>query len=442
MWPPQHPDEPRGNQLRNLLADSEPRAQRTFTPTLAVIDQAEGVFLWTVDGRRLFDFTSGVLVTNLGHNPPHWNKRVQQLLASQPFNIYNAVTRIEIEANQKLSSVSNRLPNQAPHKIAWAASGSEAIHKALWIALRRTPNRDIILATRHGFHGKKGLANAVTGSEADSERDPRVKFISFPRLECRDVADRDQPFDVAPYRKELEQLFDQYGNRIGTLITEPYLGGAGSYHPPPSYLRMLQEFCREHDLAFILDEVQSNFGRTGKMFAFEKYGLEPDIVVLGKSLANGVPVAAVVARANWIDSLDFGELSDTWSANPLASAAVVATLEAYENPQLLEQVQNVSQTIETGLLRLKELPMVKYVRGEKGGMVWGVEIRDHAGLDAADWANRLVLAAYRGDGLTGIHLLGPLAKCVLRIAPPLVITAHEAQQAVELLFDAFRKTMS
>ena len=106
------------------------------------------------------------------------------------------------------------------------------------------------------------------------------------------MSQRGQPFDPAPYRRELDALHQQFGRRLSVLITEPYLGGGGSYHPPAAYLQILQAFCRENDLIFILDEVQSNFGRTGDLFAFETYGLEPDVVVLGKGLGNGVPVAA------------------------------------------------------------------------------------------------------------------------------------------------------
>jgi 4-aminobutyrate aminotransferase-like enzyme len=315
----------------------------------------------------------------------------------------------------------------------WAASGSEAIQKALWAALARDRTREIIIATRYGFHGKKGLAGAVTGCETDRDRDPRVRFISFPMAECADVSLRGRLFDATPYRRELEALQQQFGRRLGVLITEPYLGGGGSYHPPKEYLQLLQAFCREHDLVFILDEVQSNFGRTGELFAYETYGLEPDIVVLGKGLGNGVPVAAAVGRQDLFDSLDYGEGSDTWSANPLCCAAVLATLAEFEAPGILEQCRRASAFIEEGLVRLKELPFVAHVRGEQGGMVWGVEMRDHAGRSAAEWANAAVLACYRGDGSDGIHLLGPLAKKVLRIAPPLVITEREARTALALM---------
>src|SRR5262249_31207537 len=134
-----------------------------------------------------------------------------------------------------------------------------------------------------------------------------------------------------------------------------------------------------------------------------------------------------------------GEGSDTWSANPLSCAAVLATLEDYETPALLENSRRSSALIEKGLLRLREFPFVAHVRGEKGGMVWGVEVQEVADHSAVDWANAAVLACYRGDEKSGdgIHLLGPLAKKVLRIAPPLVISEREATEAMALMSRLF-----
>jgi 4-aminobutyrate aminotransferase-like enzyme len=247
------------------------------------------------------------------------------------------------------------------------------------------------------------------------------------------VSQRGQAFDSAPYRRELEALRHQFGRRLGVLITEPYLGGGGSFHPPKEYLDCLQSFCRDNDVVFVLDEVQSNFGRTGTLFAFETYGLEPDIVVLGKGLGNGVPVSAAVGKTDLFASLDYGEGSDTWSANPLCCAAVLATLDEWAGDAVLATARKASALIEGGLVRLKELPFVANVRGERGGMVWGVEMRDHE-RSAADWANAAVLGCYRGlDGADGIHLLGPLAKKVLRIAPPVVISEREASEAIQLM---------
>lgn len=455
--PLHHAHESTSNAIRDGIARFEPRTLRTFTPTQAVLARSAGVFHWTPEGRRLYDFTSGVLVANLGHNSQSWMRRFLQHMNWSEFNkpssqqangagseyspalpmtAYNAVTPVEMEATRRLIEVlQGRRGGQRLQQVLWAASGSEAIQKALWAALAREHSRDVILATRYGFHGKKGLAGAVTGCESDHDRDPRVRFIAFPMSECADISQRGQAVDLAPYRRELEALVHQFGRRLSVLITEPYLGGGGSYHPPASYLQMLQTFCRENDLLFILDEVQANFGRTGDLFAFETYGLEPDIVVLGKGLGNGVPVAAAVGRADVFARLGYGEGSDTWSANPLSCAAVLATLDEFAANDVLGNCRQSSAIIEEGLVRLKKLPFVAQVRGEKGGMVWGVEFRDHAGHTAADWANAAVLACYRGQGSNGdgIHLLGPLAGKVVRIAPPLVITQTQARDAITLM---------
>jgi 4-aminobutyrate aminotransferase-like enzyme len=456
--PVQHQNEPTSNKVREVVARREPRALRTYTPTQAVLARSAGVYHWTPEGRRLFDFTSGVLVANLGHNPRAWmkrwveymnwvpsgwettpagddnNGRPAEYIAALPMTAYNAITPVEEEACRRLVAVLQDRPGGSRlEQVMWAASGSEAIQKALWAALARDPARDIILATRHGFHGKKGLAGAVTGCETDHERDPRVRFIGFPMDECVDIALRERLFEAGPYQYELQALWQEFGRRVGALITEPYLGGGGSFHPPKAYLQMLQSFCREHDILFILDEVQSNFGRTADLFAYETYGLEPDTVVLGKGLGNGVPVAAAVGRADVFAGLSYGEASDTWSANPLCCAAVLATLDEFATRDVLEQSRRSSLVIEQGLVRLKELPFVAHIRGEAGGMVWGVETKDHAGQSAAHWANAMVLACYRGENRQGIHLLGPLAKKVVRIAPPLVITEAEADEAMELM---------
>jgi 4-aminobutyrate aminotransferase-like enzyme len=197
-----HDDEPRANADRERVDRLESRSQRTFTPTLAVIERSSGPYHFTSDDRRLIDFTSGVLVTNLGHHPQNWLKRFQTYLglteldrstranesaaefeyaSAPPWTTYNAVGSIELEACDRLiASVRRTKFGARLDKTLWSASGSEGVQKALWACLKRRPGRDVILATRHGFHGKKGLSEAVTGDERSENRDPRVKFISFP----------------------------------------------------------------------------------------------------------------------------------------------------------------------------------------------------------------------------------------------------------------------
>jgi 4-aminobutyrate aminotransferase-like enzyme len=446
----EHPGENRSNEVRRLVAQREPVGSRTYTPTQLAITKSAGVFHWTAEGRKLYDYTSGVLVANLGHNPVEWQKKFLACMGwlekpagkgyfdAVPLTAYNAISQVEAEALKRLvANLQSKPGGKRCEQVLWAASGSEAVQKALWASLARDPKRDLIVATRDGFHGKKGLAEAVTGSEADKNRDPRVRFISFPKEECRDLSLRGTAFDPAPYRAELERIKAE-GRGIACLITEPYLGGGGSYHPPKAYLQLLQDFCRETGAVFILDEIQANFGRTGRMYAFETYGVEPDLVVLGKGLGNGVPAACTAGRADVLGSLGYGEGSDTFSANPLCCAAVLATLDVFEGSDVLGAARKSSKIIEEGLVGLKKLPFVKAVRGEEGGMVWGIEIGEHGGKTANEVANACVLSCYRGEaGGRAVHLMGPLAKKVIRVAPPLTITEAEARDSVEALAAGF-----
>jgi 4-aminobutyrate aminotransferase-like enzyme len=444
----EHDGEQASNAIRSTIATTEPIGLRTYTSSQAVLARSAGVFHWTPEGRRLYDYSSGVLVANLGHNPRGWMRRFSDYLGWSPEHLspesrdgffeasaltaYNAITPIEAKATQRLLASLQASPGgKRLESVAWAASGSEAVQKALWCCLHRDEQRDMIIATRYGFHGKKGLAGAVTGSEQDDERDPRVRFVSFPMAEVDDIGNR-QSWDPTPYRNELDALWDAYGSRLNCLITEPYLGGGGSYHPPAAYLQLLQDFCHEHDLVLILDEVQSNFGRTGKMYAFESYGIEPDVVCLGKGLGNGVPVSAAVGRGDIMSSLGYGAASDTWSANPLSSAAVLATLDEFESTDVLPRTAVLYETFTDRLQGLKQTGVISKVRGE--GLVFGIECAALGRVTPEDVANRVVQACYRGEPAgDGIHLLGPLAGCVLRVSPPMTMTDAEAAESLDLL---------
>jgi len=445
----EHPAEPDSNRVRRRIVECEPLGLRTYTPSLAVLARSAGSYHFTPEGRRLADFTSGVLVTNLGHHPSRWWSRVHRYMGlpeaadeveddfieAVPLSAYNAVTDIERLACERLLANLRAQPGGARMEhVMWAASGSEAIQKALWASLHRRAGAEMILATRGGFHGKKGLAGAVTGSETSPERDPRVRFIRFPQDECHSVDRRREPIDLEPYRRELAALHGELGDRIACLITEPYLGGGGSYHPQKEYLQLLDAFCHRHDVVFILDEIQANFGRTGPMYAFTHYGVEPDIVVLGKGLANGIPVDAAVGRADVLATLDYGEASDTWSAHPLGCAAVLATLDEFEQGNVLEHAAELSQVIEAGLRRLDRLPAVEAIRGE--GTVWGVACAAVGARSAETVACEIVEACYVGDRAgRAIHLLGPLAGNVLRIAPPLVMPLDEARSYFDAMVE-------
>ncbi|MCC7084556.1 MAG: aspartate aminotransferase family protein [Pirellulales bacterium] len=442
----EHPNEPQSNEIRRTIAELEPLGMRTFTPSMTVIARSEGCYHYTPEGKKLADFTSGVLVTNLGHNPARWWKSMQQYMghglsdvregysSAMPLSSYNAITTLEAMACERLIANMQSQPGGGRmEQVLWSASGSEGMIKALRAALAQDLNRQVILATRHGFHGKKGLAGAVTGTEADPERDPRVRFISFPHEECYSVQNRRQPIDLTKYEMELTKLRDELGDAICCLVTEPYLGGGGSYHPQKEYLQLLESFCRRHDIVFILDEVQANFGRTGSMYAFTEYGVEPDIVVLGKGMANGVPVDAAVGRADLFARFDYGEASDTWSGHPLGCAAVLSTLDEFEKQDVLGQARELTRVIEEGLLKLTELPAVDAIRGE--GTVWGIQCAAIGARNSKDVAKGIVKACYHGDNAGhSIHLLGPLSGDVIRVAPPLVMPLDESEEYFAALY--------
>lgn len=449
MIEPIHFDnEDQSNTHREITSRTEPQSMRTFTPSQAVLARSAGCFHWTPEGRRLFDYTSGVLVANLGHNPRAWWQALSRELGwdaglfekggryfeASTLSAYNAITPVETRATEALlENLRQSRFGTNLEMVCWAASGSEAVQKALWACLNRDPGRDLILATRFGFHGKKGLAGAVTGSEKDADRDPRVVFIGFPMEEVADNASEPADWDPAPYHNELDALWKKHGERIGCLITEPYLGGGGSYHPPKEYLQLLQRFCEQHEILFILDEVQSNFGRTGKMYAFESYEIAPDFVCLGKGLGNGIPVSAFAGRADVMELMKYGSASDTWSGAPIAAAAVTATLEEFQRLNVLDHAAIISEKMRAGLVRLKETGLVTHVRGE--GMVFGLECAPLGNQSAEQVAKAFVEACYLGEpGGDGIHLLGPLAGKVIRISPPLTMTETETDESLELLY--------
>ncbi|HOV59715.1 MAG TPA: aspartate aminotransferase family protein [Candidatus Hydrogenedentes bacterium] len=413
-----HDGEELGNASRDQWTRVVGRGQMTWTPTMAVIRRARGCCLWTTDGRRLIDFTSGVLVNNIGYAHKGFESRVAELMKGIPRNAYNMITPLQVEASSMLVASMART-NPRVEKLLWAASGSEAIQKAMWCALHRYPDRPYMLATRGGFHGKKGLAADVTG---ESSPNPFVRMISFPL--------DDHTLTESAVLNELEQYWTETGGRISLLITEPYLGAKGSFHPPKWYHLCLERWCRERDVAFIFDEVQSCFGRTGNMYAYETYGVRPDLVVLGKGMASGVPTAAVAGRADLIDALDYGEGSDTFSAHPEACAAVIATLEIFEEEDIVRTARKMGVRLGKGLARLQErFSFIRAVRGE--GMVYGIE------MENPETANRCVLEAYRAKARRGVHFLGPLAGKVLRVSPPLILDRETLIDALYLLDKAW-----
>ena len=429
--PIQIENESKSNQIRRLITEVVAKGHKTYTPTQLVIQRAQGVYLWNLEDRRFIDFASGVLVANLGHNHPYFEDRFRHYMEGIPRTAYNTLTMLEVNAAQRLIS---NLGAGKMERVLWADSGSAGIIKAMWAAQQYQPDRHIILATKRGFHGQKGLAGDVTGEKSPN---PNVRWLSFPMVMDNRYSNNPEwlPDELMPkVAAELDALKREYLNQICMLITEPYLGAAGSFHPPKSYLRQLNNWCDENGVTFILDEVQSCHGRTGNMYAFQTYGLDPDLVVLGKGLGNGEPVTAVVGRSEILDALDYGSAHDSYSGNPRACAAIAAVLDTLEEFPIVENCCQMSQVIEEELYRLTdEFEFATHVRGE--GLVWALEVACYGGKTADEIANECVLQCY----LQGLHLMGPLAGNVLRISPPLVLTESEAKVGLGMIYQAFEQ---
>jgi 4-aminobutyrate aminotransferase-like enzyme len=429
--PIQLEEEFRSDDHRRLAARLIAKGHKTYTPTQLVIRWAQGVYLWNSEDGRFIDFTSGVLVANLGHNHPYFEDQYRHHIEDLPRTAYNALTELEVRAAQRLIA---NLGIEKMQRVLWADSGAASVIKAMWAAQRYQPDKHIILATRPGFHGQEGLAGDVTDEKSAN---PNVRWLSFPMvMDKRHTSNPAWSPEVLMPKvaAELDALKREYPNQICMLITEPYLGAKGSFHPPESYLRQLNDWCNQNGVTFILDEVQSCNGRTGNMYAFQTYELHPDLVVLGKGLGNGEPVTAVVGRAEILDSLDCGEAHDSYSGAPRACAAILAALDTFEKFPIIENCRQVSKVIEEGLYRLTDdFEFATYVRGE--GLVWGLEVDSYAGKSANKIANECVFQCYR----QGLHLMGYLAGNVLRISPPLVIAESEAKAGLQLMRQAFEQ---
>ena len=412
--------EKQSNLVRQKFSQLVAKGHKTYTPTQLVVDGAEGIWLRNVEGVKLMDFASGVLVANLGHQHPYFEQQLAKYANDLPRNAYNLLTKVEVEAASRLIDSFNLSHME---RVLWAACGSAGIIKAMWAAQNYHPDRHIILATRHGFHGKKGLAGDVTGNLS---KNPNVRWIDFPMV--KDI--RDQPASDLMKQQVLAQLTGlqkEYPDQISMLVTEPYLGAKGSYHPLDWYLSLLNDWCNRHQVVFILDEVQSCHGRTGEMYATKKYGLNPDLVVCGKGIGNGEPIVAVIGRSDLLETFDYGEVSDTFSGTPSGCAAILAVLDTFDKFPVLDNCRRVSQIIRDGLCQLTEnFDFAQRVRGE--GLVWGLEMENDT------IANQAVLACYHQK----LHMMGPLAGNVLRVAPPLIIQPTEAEEGIRRMERAFQ----
>ncbi|MFP3902914.1 MAG: aspartate aminotransferase family protein [Armatimonadota bacterium] len=405
----------------------EPQSMSDQVPL--VWDKAEGCVITDVDGNEFLDWSSGVLVTNVGHCHPHYVEEVKDQ-ADKLFNCYDFLTAPRANLAEKLVNVS---PDHLD-KVFLVTTGSDATEAAMRMARRAHDGFEII--SFHGaFHGRTyGAASAAGSMGTKKGYGPMMTgFLHSPFPYCYRC-----PFGLNAEDcgyKCLEYLDWKVArescDELCAVITEPYQGGAGSIIPPPGWFEGLDKWIKSRGLYLIFDEVQSSFGRTGTMFAMEHWDIKPDLVTLGKGLGSGIPCSAVLGTSEIMDVLPPGSMGSTNGGNPMSSRAALAAINIIEDENLVQNSANMGEKFEE---RFEAIAQKHEELGDIRGMglVWGLEFVKDAKSREPDpeLTRRVVEEAYQ----RGLCMIAPIGLYgnVARVAPPLVITDEEADESLDL----------
>ena len=393
--------------------------------------RAENAEIWDVEGKRYIDFAGGIGVLNTGHRHP----RVMAAVADQLQKFTHTCFQVMpyagyVELAEKLNAIT---PGRFAKRTSFFSTGAEAIENAVKIA-RAATDRSGVIAFSGAFHGRTMMAMALTGKVGPYKAGfgpfpPEVYHAPFP-IELHGVS-------VEETLRALTTLIkaDIDPQRVAAVIIEPIQGEGGFYVAPPELIRALRALCDEHGMLLIVDEIQTGFARTGKMFAIEHYGVEPDIIVTAKSLAGGFPLSAVTGREEVMNAAPPGGLGGTYAGNPVAVAAALSVLDVIRDEGLVERAGRLGEALRTLLTRLRgEVREIADVRG-LGAMI-GVEFArpDTRAPDAA-FAKRVQAGALE-DGLLlltcGIHFN------VIRFLMPLTIPEPVFDEALRILERSIR----
>jgi len=414
---------PNSRALMARRAKAVPRGVPAVTP-IAVV-HAEGAVLTDADGNRLIDFGGGIGVVNTGHRHPGVVEAVRTQLdrfahVCFPVSAYEAY----VELAERL----NRLtPGTHEKRTFFVNSGADAVENAVKVA-RCFTGRQAVICFEHGFHGRTNLALALTSKVMPYKQGfgpfaPEVYRIPFPycyRCAQGPVGGRCCMADRTRLDHILAATVDP--GSVAAIVMELELGEGGFVPAPVEYVQMLAAFAQEQGILFIADEIQTGFGRTGRMFASEHYGLVPDLITTAKSLAGGLPLAAVTGRADVMEAPQVGGLGGTYGGNPLACAAALAVLDAMEAERIPARAQRTGDRVTARFRRWAEqFPCIGDVRG-LGAMV-GMEIvsdRETRAPDKALTARILAAALERGLVLLSSGTFGN----TIRVLAPL--TAEDA----------------
>ena len=389
------------------------------------VTRAEGTRVWDVDGKEYLDFTSGIGVLNTGHRHPCVVRAVREQLDRLMHTCFQvAMYEPYVELAARLCGLVG-----GARKAVLFTTGAEAIENAVKIARAHT-RRSAVIAFSGGFHGRSLLALTMTASSPAY----RQNFGPF----ASDVYHAPFPDEYRGWTSDkaigaLEELFstEVMPEQVAAVVIEPELGEGGFIPAPAAFLQRLRALTQRHGIVLVADEVQSGFGRTGKMFGYQHADIEPDLVVMAKSLAAGLPLSAVVGNAAIMDAPLPGGLGGTYGGNPLACAAALAVLDIFESEGLVARAAAIGAQIRPALLALQaRVPRIGDVRG-MGAMLAIELVTDPATKDPdADFAQRII----DGGRDRGLLLLkcGP-HKNVVRLLPPLTASVEEITSGVARL---------
>ncbi|APC09489.1 acetylornithine transaminase [Neomoorella thermoacetica] len=392
-----------------IVSRGEKYVMRTYGRYPVALVRGEGARVWDADGKEYLDFVSGLAVNSLGHCHP----RVVEAIREQAGRLIHCSNLYWIEPQVELARL--LVENSALDKVFFCNSGAEANEAAIKLARKyakehRGPESYEIITMRRSFHGRTLATLTATGQEKFHHG-----FAPLP-----------PGFRYVPFN-DLSSLRAAVGPRTCAVMLEPVQGEGGVYAANKDYLQAVRALCDDEGLLLIFDEVQCGLGRTGYLFAYQYYEVEPDILTLAKALAGGVPIGAMLAKERAASAFAPGDHASTFGGNPLATAAGVAAFKALLQEGLVENARVLGQYFYQQLEGLvREFPQLIEVRGR--GLLLGVEIDGPAGE---------VVAACQERGL----LINSLHGHVLRFLPPLIVTREDIDRAVTILKEALHEVL-
>ena len=403
-----------------------------------VADRAEGSYIYTDDGKKLLDFTSGIGVTNTGHCHP----KVVEAIREQAGLFLHA--QVNIVVHKPMLQLIEELRKIVPPSIDsffFANSGAEALENSIKIARAATGKQNVIVFNG-SFHGRTGLTMALTTSKTNYRTGfgplPSGIYVSpFPyAFRMGMTEERTSAYAL----EQLEYLLASQTAPKDTaaILIESVLGEGGYVVPPTSFMKGLREICNKHGIMLIFDEVQSGFGRTGKWFALEHFDVVPDIITVAKGLASGMPLSGVFSRTDIMKKLDVGSIGGTYGGNAVACAAGVATIRAMRDEKMLENAAERGIQLMTGLRKLQEeYPQIGDVRG-KGLMVGTEFIVDSKPEKAKPMVKEIIRAAEENNLL--------LLSCgtydnTIRWIPPLNVTSQQINDGLKIFGEALKENV-